>query len=94
MAQDIAKSFYCCHWEPLQAAIMSHVYSHMQKPVVPFLYSSQLSKISLGKGRCAKSDEFRKSAKRGGGIFNPKIYVADFGNFIQGFLSMQLIQKE
>ena len=31
--------------------------------------------------------------QRGGVIFNPKIYVADFGNFKQGFLSMKLIQK-
>ena len=29
----------------------------------------------------------------GGGIFNPKIYVADFGNFKQGFLSMKLIKR-
>ena len=35
---------------------------------------------------------FWKSAK-GGGIFNPKIYIADFGNFKQGFLIMKLIQK-
>ena len=28
-----------------------------------------------------------------GVIFNPKIYVKDFGNFKQGFLSMKLIQK-
>ena len=27
-------------------------------------------------------------------IYNPKIYVADFGNFRQGFLSMKLIKKE
>ena len=26
-------------------------------------------------------------------MFNPKIYVADFGNFKQGFLSMKLIQN-
>ena len=26
-------------------------------------------------------------------IFNPKIYVADFGNFKKGFLGMKLIQK-
>ena len=26
-------------------------------------------------------------------IFNPKIYVADLGNFKQDFLSMKLIQK-
>ena len=38
------------------------------------------------------SDEF---LERGGRvIFNTKIYVADFGNFKQGFLSMKLIQKE
>ena len=28
-----------------------------------------------------------------GVIFNPKIHIADFGNFKQGFLSMKLIQK-
>ena len=33
---------------------------------------------------------FRKSAKGGGVIFNPKIYVADFGNFKRGFLIMKL----
>ena len=32
--------------------------------------------------------------KKGGGIFNPEIYVAGFGNFTQGFLSMKLIKKE
>ena len=37
---------------------------------------------------------FRKSAKGGGGaIFNPKIYIAHFGNFEQGLLSMNLKQK-
>ena len=36
---------------------------------------------------------FRKRGEGGGGfIFNPKIYVADFGNFKHGFLSMKLIQ--
>ena len=29
----------------------------------------------------------------GGVIFNPKIYIADFGNFKQGFLIMKLIQN-
>ena len=29
----------------------------------------------------------------GGVIFNPEIYIADFGNFKQGFLSMKLIHK-
>ena len=37
---------------------------------------------------------FWKSAKGGGGvIFNPKNYVADFGNLKQGFLSMKLIKR-
>ena len=34
---------------------------------------------------------FRKRSK--GGDVNPKIYVADFGNFKRGFLSMKLIQN-
>ena len=34
---------------------------------------------------------FWKSAKGGGIIFNPKIYVADFGNFKEGILIMKLI---
>ena len=37
---------------------------------------------------------FRKSAKGGGGvIFNPKIYIAYFGNFKQGSLNMLLVQN-
>ena len=36
---------------------------------------------------------FRKSSKGGGGIFNPKNYVTDFGNFKQDFSSMELKQK-
>ena len=47
----------------------------------------------LGRDGCTKSDEFSEKFQRGGVIFNPKIYVADFGNFKQGFLSMKLIQK-
>ena len=47
----------------------------------------------LGKGRANKSDEFSEKCQRGGVIFNPKIYVADFENFKQGFLIMKLIQK-
>ena len=41
----------------------------------------------------AKPDEFSKSSKGGGVVFNPKNDVADFGNFKQGFLIMKLIQK-
>ena len=49
----------------------------------------------LGKGPTTKSDEFLEKFPKGGGvIFNPKIYVADFGNFKQGFLSMKLTQTE
>ena len=36
---------------------------------------------------------FRKSSKGGGVIFNPKIYVVDFGNFKQAILNMKLIRK-
>ena len=48
------------------------------------------------KGRVALTNRmnFWKSAKGGEGvIFNPKIYIADFGNFKQGFLSMKLTEK-
>ena len=44
-------------------------------------------------GDNAKTDEFSEKFQ-GGVIFNPKVYVADFENFKQGFLSMKLIQKE
>ena len=46
-------------------------------------------------GRVALSNQliFRKSSKGGWVIFNPKIYIADFWNFKQGFLSTKLIQK-
>ena len=46
-----------------------------------------------GKGPATKTDEFLEKCQRGGGgvIFNQKIYVVDFGNFKQGFLSVNLI---
>ena len=48
----------------------------------------------LGRDGCTKSDEFsEKFQRREGDIFNPKIYVADIGNFKQGFLIMTLIQN-
>ena len=37
---------------------------------------------------------FWKSAKGGGVIFNPKNYIADFGNFKQGFLIRKLKLKK
>ena len=44
--------------------------------------------VTLGKGPATKSDEFLEKCQKGGGvIFNPKIYVTDFGNFKQGFLT-------
>ena len=50
--------------------------------------------VLLGKDGCAKSDgTFGKVPKGGEVIFNQKIYVADFGNFKQGFLSMKLMQS-
>ena len=53
--------------------------------------------ISLkGTGRDTKQMNFRKSSKVGGGvevIFNPNIYVADFGSSKQGFIIMKLIQN-
>ena len=50
---------------------------------------------ALCRGRVALPNRmnFRKSAKGGGVNFNPKIYVADFWNFRQGFLIMKLIQN-
>ena len=50
--------------------------------------------ILLGKGGATKSDEFLEKCQKGGGvIFNPKIYIADFGKFEQGFLIMKSIQN-
>ena len=50
--------------------------------------------FALGKGGATKLDEFSEKFQGGEGvIFNPKIYVADFGNFKQGFLSMKFMQK-
>ena len=45
------------------------------------------------KGGSEYQNNFRKTSKGGGVIFNPKIYIADFGSLKQGFLSMKLIQK-
>ena len=49
----------------------------------------------LGKDPATKSDEFLEKCQiRGVGvIFNPKNYIADFGNFKQGSLIMNLIQN-
>ena len=50
--------------------------------------------MGYGKDPATKLDEFLEKCQRGGGvIFNPKIYVAHFGNFKQGFLIMKLIQN-
>ena len=39
----------------------------------------------LGKDPATKSDEFLEKCQRGGVIFNPKIYVADFGPLYRDF---------
>ena len=44
---------------------------------------------NLGMDGDTKSDEFPKGEGVGRVIFNPKVHVADFGNFKQGFLSME-----
>ena len=54
--------------------------------------------LSFGKDPATISDEFLEECQRGGGagwgvIFNPKICIADFGNFKQGLLSMKLIKS-
>ena len=43
-------------------------------------------------GGSAATDEFLEKFQREGEIFNPKNYVADFGNSKQGFLSTNMIQ--
>ena len=53
-------------------------------------------KNTTSKGRIPLPNRmnFLNSAKGGGGvIFNPRIYIADFGNFKQGFLSVKLIKR-
>ena len=57
--------------------------------IEPFCWDNPL----LGKDGYAKSEEFSEKFQRGLVIFNPKIYVADFGSFKRGFMSMELIQK-
>ena len=60
-------------------------------------FQSLLKLLFCAKGRVPLPNQvnFWKSSKGGGGvIFNPKIYVAVFGNFKQGFLSMKLMEKE
>ena len=47
-----------------------------------------------GRVRLPNGMNFQKSAKGGGVIFNPKIYIADFGNFKRGFLSMKFVKRK
>ena len=57
-------------------------------------FAAMYSSVSKGGVALPNLTNFQKSAKGGRGfIFNPKNYVADFGNFKQGFLSMKLIPK-
>ena len=64
-----------------------HIFKHL------FWETRIISTSYLTKERPTKSDDFLEKCQRGEGIFNPKIYIADFGKFKQVFLSMKLIQK-
>ena len=56
-------------------------------------FAAMYSSVSKGGVALPNLTNFQKSAKGGRGfIFNPKNYVADFGSFEQGFLSIELIQ--
>ena len=57
------------------------------------ILTGKVFKKFLGKGPATKSDEFLKKCQGGGVIFNIRIYIADFGNFKQGLLSMKLVKK-
>ena len=60
---------------------------HTHNP--PLLFNT-----TLGTSHATKSDKFSEKFQGGGGvIFNAEIYIADFGDFKQVFLSMKLIQK-
>ena len=49
--------------------------------------------VLKGRVRLPNRMNFRKSAKGGGGHFQSKIYIVDFGNLRQGFLSMKLMSN-
>ena len=67
---------------------------------IPNSLGRQVERVRLPNGgeKCISGSpnrmNFRKSAKGGVGvIFNPKIQIADFANFKQGFLIMKLTQN-
>ena len=52
----------------------------------PEMASNDDDTSGLGTGHATKTDEFSEKFQRGAGvIFNPKIYIADFGNFKQEY---------
>ena len=61
----------------------------------PISFFSNFHYRHFGKGQATKLDEYSEKCQRGGGavIYNPKIYIADFGDFKQVFLSMKLIKR-
>ena len=63
--------------------------------VIQYDISFYMTRFQLGEGsRYQMRWIFGKVPKRGRGvIFNPKIYIAVFGNFKQGFLSKKLIKR-
>ena len=63
--------------------------SNFSNPVYETMFQQVIIQIAT------ISDEFSEKNQRGRGlIFNPKIYVANFGNFKQGFLIVKLIQND
>ena len=72
---------------------ITQIHSQFVEPIFVVNIASICRK--LGKDGGNKLDEFSEKFQRGGRvIFNPKIYVAGFGNFKQGLLSMKLIKKK
>ena len=56
-------------------------------------FEHDLESSGSGTGGASNTDEFSEKFQRGGseGHFNPKIYVAGFGDFTQGFFRMKLM---
>ena len=69
----VSRTWWFCLWSRSSCSCWWYRTAHW-----PWPYCS----CQLGTGHATKLDEFSKG---GGVIFNPKNYVADFGNFKQGF---------
>ena len=71
--------------------LLNNKYNQFQPNIAT--YKQMQPNTTKGRVRLPNRMNFWKSAKEGWVIFNPKIYIADFGNFKQGFLSMKLIKR-